>query len=148
MKTRILTTMCVVAALTAGACTNTPTDTSSAPTTSDLQRIIEDRVNSGRSTGVVAGVVLADGTTRVAGYGDDDGRLLDGDSVFEIGSITKTFTATLLAVMVHNDEVSLDDPVASLLPDGTSVPSRDGRQITLKDLATHTSGLPRNPGQH
>ena len=116
-----------------------------AAATSDVQRIVDERVQSGRSTGIVAGVLLPDGTTRVAGSGDDNGRPLDGDSVFEIGSITKTFTATLLAVMVHNDEVSLDDPVASLLPEGTSVPSRDGRQITLEDLATHTSGLPRNP---
>ena len=145
MKSRVLTTITVAAALAASACSQTPSDTSSLPATSDLQRIIDDRVQSGRSTGIVAGVVLPDGTTRVAGSGDDGGRRLDGDSVFEIGSITKTFTATLLAVMVHNDEVNLDDPVASLLPEGTSVPSRDGRQITLEDLATHTSGLPRNP---
>ena len=145
MKRRVLTTITVAAALAASACSPTPSDTSSLPATSDLQRIIDDRVQSGRSTGIVAGVVLPDGTTRVAGSGDDNGRPLDGDSVFEIGSITKTFTATLLAVMVQNDEVNLDDPVASLLPAGTSVPSRDGRQITLEDLATHTSGLPRNP---
>ena len=74
-----------------------------------------------------------------------NGRPLDGDTVFEIGSITKTFTTTLLALMVQDHAVDLDDPVASLLPAGTSVPSRDGRQITLEDLATHTSGLPRNP---
>ncbi len=103
-------------------------------------------MQSGRSTGIVAGVVLPDGTTRVAGSGEraTDDRL-DGDTVFEIGSITKTFTATLLALMVQDHTVNLDDPVASLLPAGTSVPSRDGRQITLEDLATHTSGLPRNP---
>ena len=110
--------------LAASACSQSPSDTSSLPTTSDVQRIIDDRVQSGRSTGIVAGIVLPDGTTRVAGSGDDGGRPLDGDSVFEIGSITKTFTATLLTVMVHNDEVDLDDPVASLLPEGTSVPSQ------------------------
>jgi D-alanyl-D-alanine-carboxypeptidase/D-alanyl-D-alanine-endopeptidase len=145
MRTRTVITMIVAAALTASACTNKPTDTSTGPTTSDLQRIVEDRVHSGRSTGIVAGVVLPDGTTRLAGYGEDHGRPLDGDSVFEIGSITKTFTATLLALMVQDHDVDLDDPVASLLPPGTSVPRRDGIQITLEDLATHTSGLPRNP---
>ena len=149
MKRRILATPFIVAvALVASACSSTASDTSSQPAqpaTSDVQRIVDERVQSGRSTGIVAGVVLPDSTTRVAGSGDDNRRPLDGDSVFEIGSITKTFTATLLAVMVHNGEVGLDDPVASLLPEGTSVPSRDGHQITLEDLATHTSGLPRNP---
>lgn len=149
MERRNLTTFIVAVALAASACSSASSDTSSQPSqpaTGDVQRIVDERVQSGRSTGIVAGVLLPDGTTRVAGSGDDHGRPLDGDSVFEIGSITKTFTATLLAVMVHDGEVSLDDPVASLLPDGTSVPSRDGRQITLEELATHTSGLPRNPG--
>lgn len=149
MRPRILTTITVVAAVAVAGCTNTNGDSFSQPTSTQLQQIVQARVQSGRSTGIVAGVVLADGTTRVAGYGDDSsGTRLDGDTVFEIGSVTKAFTATLLALMVQQDQVDLDDPVASLLPTGTSVPSRDGRQITLEDLATHTSGLPRNPANH
>ena len=126
-------------------CCTRPATTSPLPATHDVQRIVDDRVEGGRSTGIVAGVVLPDGTTQVAGAGADGGRPLDGDSVFEIGSITKTFTATLLALMVQDHDVDLDDPVASLLPASVSVPMRYGRQITLADLATHTSGLPRNP---
>jgi D-alanyl-D-alanine-carboxypeptidase/D-alanyl-D-alanine-endopeptidase len=64
--------------------------------------------------------------------------------MFEIGSITKVFTALLLADMVERGEVKLDDPVAMYLPKGTLVPSRAGREITLEDLATHSSGLPRD----
>jgi CubicO group peptidase (beta-lactamase class C family) len=111
-----------------------------------LERIVRDRVDSGRSTGIVAGMVLADGSTRVVAYGDGGhGRRLTKDSVFEIGSITKTFTATLLSQMARSGEVQLGDPVASLLPAQVSVPSRHGRRITLENLATQTSGLPRLP---
>jgi serine-type D-Ala-D-Ala carboxypeptidase/endopeptidase len=66
-------------------------------------------------------------------------------AVFEIGSITKVFTALLLAIAAERGEVGLDDPVVEHLPRGTRVPMRGGRPITLVDLATHTSGLPRLP---
>jgi CubicO group peptidase (beta-lactamase class C family) len=113
---------------------------------SELDRIVQERVDTGRSTGIVAGMVFPDGSTRFVAYGDaGGGTLLDENSVFEIGSVTKTFTGTLLADMVERGEVSLTDPVDGLLPPDVSVPSSEGRQITLEDLATHTSGLPRNP---
>jgi CubicO group peptidase (beta-lactamase class C family) len=70
---------------------------------------------------------------------------LNGDTVFEIGSITKVFTSLLLADMVQRGEVALTDPLAKYLPAGVKMPERGGRQITLEDLATHTSGLPRLP---
>jgi serine-type D-Ala-D-Ala carboxypeptidase/endopeptidase len=65
--------------------------------------------------------------------------------VFEIGSITKAFTALILAEMVERGEVALGDPVARFMPAAVSMPQRGGRKITLVDLATHTSGLPRWP---
>lgn len=67
------------------------------------------------------------------------------DALVEIGSVTKVFTATLLADAVVRQEVRLDTPVADLLPSGTTVPSSDGVPITLEHLATHRSGLPRSP---
>jgi serine-type D-Ala-D-Ala carboxypeptidase/endopeptidase len=71
------------------------------------------------------------------------GDLPDGaESVFEIGSITKVFTATLLADMARDGMVALDDPVAEHLP---TAPPVLGRAITLEDLACHRSGLPRLP---
>src|SRR5688500_18273317 len=73
------------------------------------------------------------------------GRLPDGaETIFEIGSITKTFTTTLLADMARDGLVALDDPVQRHLPAGVRMPVR-GRPITLEDLATHRSGLPRLP---
>jgi CubicO group peptidase (beta-lactamase class C family) len=74
-----------------------------------------------------------------------DNRPVTAATVFEIGSITKVFTALLLANMVRRGELGLDDPVSRHLPRDFTVPLRDGRAITLADLATHTSGLPRWP---
>jgi serine-type D-Ala-D-Ala carboxypeptidase/endopeptidase len=66
------------------------------------------------------------------------------DTIFEIGSITKVFTATLLADIAEEGLVALDDPVQRYLPKGVELPIRR-RPITLADLAAHTSGLPRLP---
>jgi len=74
-----------------------------------------------------------------------DKRTLDGHTIFEIGSITKVFTSLLLADMVERKEVALTDPVSKYLPANVKMPERNGRQITLENLATHTSGLPRLP---
>lgn len=92
-------------------------------------------------------MVMVDGDrTQVAGFGKlADGRAPDGDTVFEIGSVTKTFTALLLAQSVLAGELTLDTPVATLLP-GFKIPSRNGKPITLGLLAEQYSGLPRLPG--
>jgi len=66
------------------------------------------------------------------------------ETIFEIGSITKVFTATVLADMAEEGLVALDDPVQRYLPEGVELPVR-GRPITLADLAAQTSGLPRLP---
>ncbi len=70
-----------------------------------------------------------------------DPRALNGETVFEIGSVTKVFTSLLLSDMVQRGQVALTDPVSKYLPAGVRLPERNGRQITLQDLATHTSGL-------
>ena len=118
------------------------------PPDSEIRQILVDRIDKDRqSVGVVIGVIEPAGR-RVVAYGSldkGDKRLLDGDTIFEIGSVTKVFTSLLLADMVQRGEVALTDPVAKYLPPGVKVPERGGRQITLQDLATHTSGLPRLP---
>lgn len=103
--------------------------------------LLEDAVDLARRRrpGVVAGVLDAGERTVRAG-GD-----LRADSLVEIGSVTKVFTATLLAEAVVRGEVRLDTPVRDLLPPGATVPSRDGAAVTLAHLATHRSGLPRSP---
>jgi serine-type D-Ala-D-Ala carboxypeptidase/endopeptidase len=77
--------------------------------------------------------------------GTPDNRPLDGDTVFEIGSITKVLTALILADMVERGEVAMTDPVAKYLPTSVKIPDYQGKPITLLDLATYTSGLPNMP---
>jgi CubicO group peptidase (beta-lactamase class C family) len=73
-------------------------------------------------------------------------REINGDTVFEIGSITKTFTTLLLQDMVERGEMKLEDPVSRFLPEAVKMPTRNAKGITLLDLATHMSGLPRDIG--
>lgn len=115
------------------------------PADSTILRIIKQRVEEKRSTGIVVGVLEPAGKTRIVAFGDPGpGQpALDGNSVFEIGSITKVFTGTVLADMVLKGEVRLDDPVQNYLPAGVRMPSRNGKQITLAHLSEQTSGLPR-----
>lgn len=90
------------------------------------------------------------GETIVVGVIDETGRRIitrgpaRADTLFEIGSITKTFTGLLLADMAARGEIGLNDPAAKYLPAGWTLPVR-GRPITLLDLTTHRSGLPRVP---
>ncbi|CCE07999.1 Beta-lactamase precursor [Bradyrhizobium sp. STM 3843] len=103
-----------------------------------------ERIAAGFCPTLVFAVVDGD-DSEIAAFGRlDDGRAADGDTVYEIGSITKTFTATLLADAVRSGRLTLDAPVAGLLPD-VRIPSRGGKEITLLDLATQYSGLPRLP---
>ncbi len=117
------------------------------PADSTVRAILAERVATRRTPGIVVG--LLDGTGRrvlAAGRADSAARVpLDGRTVFEIGSVTKVFTATVLADMVARGVVRLDQPVAELLPADARVPSRGGRAITLRELVTHTSALPRMP---
>jgi serine-type D-Ala-D-Ala carboxypeptidase/endopeptidase len=109
--------------------------------------ILRDQVDvAHRSVGLIAGVREGDERFIVSyGHSGSSARPLDGDTVFEIGSITKVFTALLLAEMAVRGEVALEDPVAKYLPAGVKTPSRGRKKITLIDLATYTSGLPRMP---
>jgi CubicO group peptidase (beta-lactamase class C family) len=70
---------------------------------------------------------------------------VNADTLFEIGSVTKVFTSLVLADMVQKGEVNLDDPISKFLPATVKVPTRKGKEITLIDLATHSSSLPRLP---
>ena len=112
-----------------------------------VQASIRARVDYAYNPGIVVGMVNADGRAFFS-YGQtayDSGVLPDEHTLYEIGSVTKVFTATLLAEMVARGEVQLGDAVESLLPASASVPARNGIQISLEHLATHSSGLPGNP---
>jgi serine-type D-Ala-D-Ala carboxypeptidase/endopeptidase len=90
--------------------------------------------------------VIAGGEQLITGHGrarDLEPGAPRGDTIFEIGSITKVFTGLLLAETAGSGLVRLDDSLAVHLPPGVSPPP--GRPITLADLASHAAGLPRDP---
>ncbi len=113
----------------------------------DVKANVRSRIDNGWTVGMVVGVVDTAGA-RYFSYGSTartGGRPVDERTVYEIGSITKVFTALALANMAIRREVALDDPVQRYLPDSVHVPARDGKVITLRLLSAQRSGLPRMP---
>ena len=92
---------------------------------------------------IVVGIISPNGT-QVYSYGNiskANTTKVNGNTIFDTASITKTFTTTLLADMVKQGLVNLDDPIEMYLPTNLKIPTYNGHEITLEDLATHTSGL-------
>ena len=125
------------------------------PTDALVKDILAQRVDVDKQAVGLAAIIVNGDQVRIVTHGFqalDKAAPITADTLFEIGSITKTFTALLLADMVVKGELKLDDPVEKWLPQGLSVGMnglklRDhtGAQIRLVDLATHRSGLPRLP---
>jgi len=117
----------------------------SIPGNEAIRKLLAERMER-NGVGIVVGIIEPEGQ-RIVVHGKSgapDGRPLDGDTVFQIGSVTKVFTGLLLADMVQRGEVAIDDPAAKYLPAGVTMPQR-GRPITLLDLSKHVSGLPAMP---
>ena len=116
-----------------------------------IKEILAQRVDVDRQAVGLAAIIVEGDTARIITHGAmrlDSAEPITPDTLFEVGSITKTFTALLLADMVIKGEVKLDDPVEKWLPQGLrGLKLRDhaGSPIRLVDLATHRSGLPRLP---
>jgi len=110
------------------------------------QDLIKEYVDD--SNGVGAAVaIIEDGEIRFFVYGKKSFKrhdLISEDTIFEIGSITKVFTAMILMDMVIKQQVQLVNPIEMYLPD-IKIPDYAGKKITLRHLATHTSGFPRMP---
>lgn len=114
----------------------------------DAGRVIADRIErDGQGVGIATAVVEA-GEPRFASHGvlaAGGHRVVSETTLFEAGSLSKIFTATLLAHMVAEGQMDLDRPVADYLPPDLEVPSYRGQQMTLFDLATQSAGLPPIP---
>lgn len=112
-----------------------------------VDAVAKPLVDNEWTMGLVVGVVDSKGSN-VFAYGTTaavNGKPIDGKTLFEIGSITKTFTCILLADAVVGGKMRLEDPVQKYLPNTVKLPKCGAREMTLLDLATHTSGLPRMP---
>lgn len=115
--------------------------------TAAVKKNIQLRIDNGMNVGIVVGIIDADGTQYYS-FGTKSlttKEKVDEHSVFEIGSISKTFTGILLADQVVKGKVKLDDPVQKYLPKGVTSPTRNGEAIQLVHLSNHTSALPRMP---
>lgn len=112
-----------------------------------IEPLARPLIEDGEAVGFVVGIVK-DGQTQVIAYGETtkgSGQAPDGDTVYEIGSVSKVFTGVLLADAVEQGRMKLDDPVQKFLPEEVKLPIAGDKPITLEHLATHTSGLPRMP---
>jgi len=111
-----------------------------------LHALIQQRVEFKYSVGIAAGIIDETGS-RVLTAGTlskKDVSPVTGDSVFEIGSISKAFTGVLLAAAIERGDVKLDDAASTHLK-ATKIPQKNGEPILLRHLAQHTSALPRMP---
>jgi serine-type D-Ala-D-Ala carboxypeptidase/endopeptidase len=134
----------LIAACVVGVCLMTSMSAHAGPLPQRVEKAAQERIAAGTYRTLVFGVVDADRSEVVVFGALENAQAPDGGTVYEIGSITKTFTATLLAEAVLSGRVTFDTRLARLLPD-FKIPSRGGRDITLGELATQHSGLPRLP---
>ncbi|MBC8001512.1 MAG: serine hydrolase, partial [Opitutaceae bacterium] len=111
-----------------------------------IQALLHDKFAEGNS-GMVIGLLDEHGSRVFSAGKLDNGsdQKVDGDTVFELGSVTKVFTALLLLDAVRRGEMKLDDPVAKYLPERVKMPAHGGKEITLLNLAVQDSGLPFFP---
>jgi D-alanyl-D-alanine-carboxypeptidase/D-alanyl-D-alanine-endopeptidase len=112
----------------------------------DIVKSIQARIENGHTPSIVVGIIDKDGPQYYAfGTKTIGGQPVNEHTIYEIGSISKTFTAILLAQMVLEGKLKLNDAAQNYLPAAVKMPIRDGKQITLGHLSDHTSGLSRMP---
>lgn len=104
-------------------------------------------LGQGGTEGMSIGI-LKDGQTYYYGYGYADKEkknIPSANTIFELGSISKTFTATIAALAIGEGKIKLDDPVNKYLPDSIPSLQYNNRAVTIRDLLNHTSAFPRMP---
>jgi CubicO group peptidase (beta-lactamase class C family) len=113
----------------------------------EVDAVVEPLIAHGDTPGAEVGMLLPDGSMQFFGYGVADretGRRPDADTLFAVGSVSKVFLGTIADLLVQEGRLSWNDTLGEVIPKDAK-PSRDARAITLLQLATHTSGLPRQP---
>ena len=113
-----------------------------------LEELSKQRVDFQDTPGIAV-AWFEDGKTHFFSYGlanVADHQPVTSKTLFEIGSITKTFTCSALSYLVQKKEMNLDDKAQLYLPSSITLPEKNGKAITLLQLATAHSGLPRLPG--
>ncbi len=112
-----------------------------------IKQIIQQQAEIRKIPSIVVGIIDTNGK-RVISYGKQnkvEGDLANGNTLYEIGSITKVFTSLALQIMADHGELNVSDQISKFLPNSVTTPTRDGKEITLLDLSSQISGLPRMP---
>ncbi len=127
----------------------TPNVSSNTETFAKIEKIATEGIRNHNFPSISIGIVL-DGKIIYAkgfGYADrENKKLADADTVYQLGSVTKTFTGNLLAQLLAEKKLSLDDSIAKYFPKSLKFPiDKDGKTITVKDIATHSAEFPRYP---
>lgn len=107
--------------------------------------IVQQYIKKEKASGLAIGIIRNNGPARTWGYGYTNavkGYKIDGETLFALGSISKGVTGEVVAGLVDKGQLKWNDKLSDLLPKNI-VLSDDARNITLLQLATHTSGLPR-----
>src|SRR5699024_4363652 len=109
-----------------------------------IKDILLSKHNRSNDSKILLGIVNQKGR-QIYSVGINESHIPIEDMIFEIGSISKVFTAALLQTMIRDNIVQLNDPVNKFLPKYVQAFSTDGKEINLKDLITHHATLPRYP---
>jgi D-alanyl-D-alanine-carboxypeptidase/D-alanyl-D-alanine-endopeptidase len=115
------------------------------PHTAEVTALVQPMIDAEITSSIVVGLYDA-GKSEVYGFGKGpDGKAPTGTSLYELGSITQIYTNLLFADSIQRREVSLATDLSDLVPPGVTVPTFQDTRINLGMLATHTSGLPKQP---
>jgi serine-type D-Ala-D-Ala carboxypeptidase/endopeptidase len=143
MKRKLLAAMLVL--FTTLEC-RTMTKAEAIPSETQILEILRQRIEQEKqSPSIVVGIIDQKGRRVIHYISDKTAPPVNGDTLFEIGSISKVFTAMALTQMAERGDLKLDDPISRFLPQSVKTPTRNGKAVSLLSLATHTSGLPRLP---
>jgi len=143
MKTKIIFLISILSLLLC-ACEKDPAEYS---LDREIERVAKKYIIYGRSPGIIVGIIN-NGETKIYSYGVanlETGDLINEYTIFEIGSITKTFTSILSAQFVLEGKFTLEDTVNNFLPSNMQLPSKNSIPIRWVHLLNHTSGLEREP---
>ena len=112
----------------------------------EVDSLARPLIDHKKISGMAVGVMTPDGVSQSFTYGfsgrPGDTKSLSENDVFQVGSVSKLFIATVLSVLVDEGELSYESTVREILPAGTQL-SEDAGELTLYELITHTGGLPR-----
>jgi CubicO group peptidase (beta-lactamase class C family) len=118
------------------------------PTDDQVLTILQQRIDKNAARGIAVVLLDPDGSVRFLSKGQSGNPArpqIDADTLFEIGSITKVFTSTLLAQIAAQGAIGLDTRLDEVMGAKHTWANPGVGAVTLRQLATHTSGLPRLP---